>query len=162
MQTRSIRRRPVRLWRAISRFSGKLTFTAPKQRITFVNRCHTGKRKFVTYFVKQFTRPIRHRHNPSTRKIIHQNRNNHKLNHKSNPFTPDQVRKALAESKNSTADSPDKLTIHQLENLRPLGLRYLTKIFNLPYAHGRFPDIWKCPIIIPLLKTGKPKEQGAS
>ena len=162
MESCSTRRRPVRLWRAIRRLSGKHTFTAPNQPITFANRIHTGKRKIAKFFVKQFTRPVPYRPNPATRRIIRQIRKKRILDHKANPFTPDQVKKALGESGNSTALSPEKLTIHQFKHLGPFGLQYLTEVFNLSYAHGRFPDIWKRAIIIPLLKPGKLKEQGTS
>ena len=74
--------------------------------------------------------------------------------------------------KNPTPDSkkkntwwsttPEKLTIHQLKHLTPLGLRHHSKIFSLAYPHARFPDIWKRVVIVTLLKAGKPKEQATS
>ena len=78
------------------------------------------------------------------------------------PFTPFMVAKVLRESGNSTAPSPDGLTILQLKNLGPIGLRYLCKLFNLSYAHANLPAIWKRAIILPLLKPDKPKDQGPS
>ena len=63
-------------------------------------------------------------------------------------------------SGSSAALSPDCLTMFQLEHLDPLGLRYLCRLFNLSYAHGRISNIWNHAIIIPLLKPDKPKDQG--
>ena len=54
------------------------------------------------------------------------------------------------------------LSVLQLKHLGPLGLRYLCRLFNLSFAQARIPDIWKHAIIVPLLKPGKPKEQGTS
>ena len=162
MEHCSIKRRPMRFWRTIRRLSGRRTFTAPNQPITFSNRNFSDKRKIATNFVKQFTRPVPHRQNPATRRVLRQIRKKHKLDHSAMPFTPNQVQEAIKASGNSTALSPDGLTVHQLKHLGPLGLRYLCRIFNLSFAHGRLPDIWKRAIILPLLKPGKPKEQGTS
>ena len=115
METCPVRRHPVKLWRAIHHLSGKITFIAPNQLITFTKRCLNRKNKIDTSFVNQFTWPTPYHRNSATRRIIRQIVKKHKLNHNSNQFTTDQVRKALEDSKNSTALSPDKLIIHQFE-----------------------------------------------
>ena len=152
----------MKLWRLLQRLSGKRTYSAPNQPITFAGKSLSDRRAIATKFVKQFTRPTSHKHNPATRALIRQLRNRHSLDHDSMPFTPEQVRKTLDISGSSTALSPDGLTVLQLKHLGPLGLRYLCRVFNLSYAHARIPDIWKHAIIMPLLKPDKPKEQGTS
>ena len=154
--------RPWRLWKTIQRLSGKRAYTAPNQPISFAGKCYTNKREIATRFVKQFTRPFPHQHNPRTRVLLRTVRKKHKLIHDAMPFTPSMVAKVLRESGNSTAPSPDGLTILQLKNLGPIGLRYLCKLFNLSYAHANLPAIWKRAIILPLLKPDKPKDQGPS
>ena len=154
--------RPWRLWKTIQRLSGKRAYTAPNQPIFFAGKCYTNKREIATRFVKQFTRPFPHKHNPRTRILLRTVRKKHRLNHDPMPFTPSMVAKVLRESGNSTAPSPDGLTILQLKNLGPIGLRYLCKLFNLSYAHASLPAIWKRAIILPLLKPNKPKDQGPS
>ena len=77
-------------------------------------------------------------------------------------FTPARMRDAIADSKNSTAQSTDDLTIHQLKNLGPLVIEYLTKLFNLSFQRARLLAIWKYAIILPQLKPGNPKTQGTS
>ena len=57
------------------------------------------------------------------------------------PFPDRPSQRTLEERGISSALSSDKLTINQLKHLVHLGLRYLTKICNLSYAHGRFSDI---------------------
>ena len=46
------------------------------------------------------------------------------------PASPDIVMQAIT-SGNSLAAGPDDLTLHSPQNLGPLGLQYLTHIFNL-------------------------------
>ena len=152
----------MKLWRLLQRLSGKRTYSAPNQPITFKNKSLSDKREIATRFVIQFTRPSPLKHSRATRTLIRQIRHRHRLDHSSMPFTPDLVRKALENSGSSTALSPDALSVLQLKHLGPLGLRYLCRLFNLSYAHARIPDIWKHAIIVPLLKPGKPKEQGTS
>ena len=103
----SIRWRPMKLWRLIQRLSGKRTYSAPNQPITFSGKSISDKRDIATKFVKFFTRPTPHGQNPATRTILRKLRNKHKLNHSSMPFTPNQVREALKISGSSTAPSPD-------------------------------------------------------
>ena len=72
------------------------------------------------------------------------------------------VTKAIKESNNSTSPSPDGLTILQLKHFGPLGIQYLTALYNLSYQHATLPAIWKQAIILPLLKRGKPRDQSTS
>ena len=152
----------MKLWRLIQRYSGKRSYNPPNQPISFNGKSLSNRRDIATKFVKQFTRPTPHRHDPTTRRLIRQLRCKHRLDHSSTPFTPGQVKEAIENSGSSTALSPDGLTVLQLKHLGPLGLRYLCRLFNLSFTHARIPDIWKHAIIVPLLKPGKPKEQGTS
>ena len=119
----SIKYRPTKLWRLLQRLSGKRTYSAPNQPITFSAKSVSDKREIATKFVKQFTRPTPHRQNPRTRVLLRQLRQRHKLDHSSMTFTPGQVREALESSGSSTALSPDGLSVLQLKHLGPLGLR---------------------------------------
>ena len=158
----SIKYRPTKLWRLLQCLSGKRTYSARNQPITFSGKSLSNKREIATKFVKQFTRPTPHSHNRETRKLLRQLHRQHKLNHSHMPFTLNQVREVLKSSGSSTALSPDGLSVLQLKNLGPIDLRYLCKLFNLSFAHARIPDIWKHAIIVPLHKPGKPKEQSTS
>ena len=85
----------------------------------------------------------------------------HPLDYHTGASTTTQVHQAFMNSCNSTATSPDNLTILHLRHLGPLGLHYLCRL-NLSYRHAEIPAFWKQAIIIPLLKPGKPKNQGVS
>ena len=152
MESFSGRKNAGKMWRTIRRLSGRRKQADPNQPISFGGSSLSNKKEIANKFVKQFTRPTPHRHNPNTRKTIRKLRSNHPLNHQLAPFTPSQVRGAIQISGNSTAPSPDGLTIHHLKHLGPLGIRFLCKIFNLSYAQARFPDIWMRAITTPLLK----------
>jgi hypothetical protein len=60
---------------------------------------------------------------------------------------------------NSTARGPDGLTTLHLKFLGPIGIAYLTTLYNLSLAHTKIPAIWKKAVIIPIPKPGKPEEQ---
>ena len=74
-------------------------------------------------------------------------------------FSPDTVLQATKNSSNSVTTD---LTMHHLQNLGPLGLHYLTYLYNLSVNHCNIPTIWKHAIIIPVPKPGKPADLGTS
>ena len=59
---------------------------------------------------------------------------------------------------------PDGLSPKVLKHLGPKGIRYhnLTNIFNMSLLNTHITSIWKTGKIIPLLKPGKPVDQGTS
>ena len=134
----SIKRRPMSLWRVPWRLSGKRALTATNQPKTFSINSFSDKNKIATHFTRQFTRPTPHRPNTATRRTMRLIRKKHKLNPSATTFTTDEISAALNASGNSTTPSP------------------------VSYAHERLPPIWKHAILLPLLKPGRPKEQGAS
>ena len=142
--------------------TGKRRPQDPNQPITFLDKTYSDRREIATRFVKQYTRPAPHAHDHTTRQLIRTVHKRFPLNHTATPFTTTQVHNAIRVSKNSTAPSADGLTIHQLKHLGPLGIRYLTNLFNLSYQRANLPAIWKHAIILPILKPGKPKDQGPS
>jgi hypothetical protein len=56
-------------------------------------------------------------------------------------------------SKNSSGY--DLITVLILKSLPPIGIKYLTQLFNSALFLGYFPDQWKVAQIILLLKPGK-------
>ena len=141
--------------------TGKRSLQDPNQPITFSDQIISDKVKIATKFVKQFTRPIPHSQDPSTRVLL---RHAHKrrLDSHTPMFSKTIVTGAIQACKNSTAPSADGLTILQLKHLGPLGTQYLTALYNLSYQHATLPTIWKQAIILPLLKPGKPRDQSTS
>jgi hypothetical protein len=54
------------------------------------------------------------------------------------------------------AVGPDGLTSMHLKFLGPMGLAYLTKLYNLSIANANIPAVWKKANIVPIPKPGKP------
>ena len=148
-------------WSIIKSLSGKSTKTSPNQPITFNNRTLTRDLEIATAFNKQFTSIVQHRSDRNARRVKRRLLKTCHLDNNASPFTTESVDKAIRNSGNSRAAGPDGLTIHQLKHLGPLGLLFLTTLYNLSYNNADIPSIWKSAIIIPLLKPGKPATSGA-
>ena len=70
----------------------------------------------------------------------------------------------IKNSGNSNTAGPDGLAIfiHHLKNLGPVGLQYLTNLYNLSFNHCNILAIFKHAIIIPVPKPGKLPDLGTS
>ena len=77
-------------------------------------------------------------------------------------FTETQVTEAIKKAKASKALGPDKISNLHLKHIGPLGIKYLTNLFNISIQTSSIPAIWKTSTIIPLLKPGKPSDDSTS
>ena len=77
-------------------------------------------------------------------------------------FNASQVTLAIKNTKNSKAIGPDGISPLMLKHLGPQTLNYLTDLFNDVLTSGVTPPLWKTGRIIPLLKPGKPSNEGKS
>ena len=130
------------------------------QPITFNSQQLQTNKSIATAFSRQFARVVPPVMEPESRRIQRQIRVKHPLTADANPFTVGMVKAAIENSSNSVALGPDCLSMHHLKNLGPRGLKYLQRLYNLSYNHAICPTIWNNAIIVPILKTGKPKEHG--
>jgi hypothetical protein len=83
----------------------------------------------------------------------------HQLDHSFAPFTSALTKQAILRASNSTACGPDGLTTLHLKFLGPIGIAYLTTLYNLSVANANIPTIWKKAVIISISKPGKPADQ---
>ena len=127
------------------KFDGK-TVSANKKIANLLNRQYTPSASKKP--TKQFRQTIR--------------RIKHKKFDKVYKFTPDQVKEAIKASKNSKAVGPDGISPIMLKHLGSKGIEYLAKLFNSTINKATIPDIWKTGKVIPLLKPGKPIDEGKS
>ena len=77
-------------------------------------------------------------------------------------FSPQQTFEVIKKSKNSKAIGPDGMSPMMLKKLGPRAISYITEIFNDVLKTSITPPIWKTGRIIPLLKPGKPADEGKS
>jgi hypothetical protein len=84
------------------------------------------------------------------------------LNKEFSPFSAADVDSAIIASKNSTAVGPDGLTAIHLKHLGQRALAFLADLFNFSVNNADIPVIWKRAVIVPILKLGKPADQGLS
>ena len=77
-------------------------------------------------------------------------------------ISTDQTTKAIKQSKNSKALGHDGISPVMLKHMGPSGIAFLTKIFNQVINTAIIPSNWKTGRIIPILKPGKPADEGKS
>ncbi len=123
------------------------------QAIKFKGKYISSPNRIANKFNKQYSSVIRHTSTKEKRKITEDIRKNNFAD--APKFTPSQTAEAIKKSKSSKAKGPDNITNLHLKHLGPLGIKYLTDIFNLSVSQSVLPSIWKASVIIPLLKPGK-------
>lgn len=77
------------------------------------------------------------------------------------PITLDELEDAL-KSSHKASPGPDNIPYDFLLRLPDVGKRYLLALYNLIYRLGNFPDSWREAIVIPIHKSGKPRNAAAS
>jgi hypothetical protein len=153
---------PSKFWPLLKHLSGKSSRPPPNQPISFKNKPYTRSSVIAFKFCKQYSSVVPHKSNKNARKVIRTIKSKHVLIKDLSPFSVANVEHAIRISKNSSAVGPDGLTALHLKHLGPQVLSYLTELFNLSINYANLPVVWKQAIIIPVLKPGKPADQGLS
>ncbi len=128
--------------------------------ISFNNKTTNDPKEMANHFNMQYTPPSNTKPNKAIRNILRRMKKK-----PSDPrilFTTSQTAAAIKKAKNSKAAGPDGLSPIMLKNLGPNGIKFMTIIFNKCIFTSIIPSIWKVARIIPLLKPGKPIDQGTS
>jgi hypothetical protein len=148
-----------KLFKLIKNLNGKGCSNS-NQAIKFKGRYLTSSLDIANGFNKQYSSVVRHISSKTSRCVTR----NIKKNSLEDPpsFTTQQTAEAIKASKASKAAGPDNISNLHLKHLGPIGVSYLTKIFNLSLALSIIPDIWKNSVIIPLLKPGKDPQDSNS
>ena len=148
-----------KLWNTINSLKDK-PVQPDNQGISFNGKVTNNARTMANELNKQYT-PCLEKAPPRSRR-----RTLRKLKKKPTDttviFTAAQTLEAIKKSKSSKALGPDGLSPIMLKHLGPNGIRYLTAIFNISVNKSKIPCAWKTGKIIPLLKPGKPADQGTS
>ena len=109
----------------IESVKGKRAEIPPKQS-TFSSKSLTNNKEILIAFAKQFTSPVPHTSDPSTRIVKRRLFKECQINYSVFHIYPDNVLQAIQNSGNSLAAGPDGFTIHHLKNFAPLGLQIST------------------------------------
>ena len=167
---------PTGYWALLRKLSGKRAPQPPNISISFGGLPLSGAKSIAGAFTKQFTavamtggvRPtpapgggMLHPDRTRRRLLRHIHRD-HPVDHDFRPFSVRDVEREIREASQSTAGGPDGLTVVDLKHLGVSGRAFLTELFNLSLGGIDLPSIWKSSTIIPILKPGKPRTEGAS
>ena len=148
-----------KLWTTIKNLNSQPS-QPNNQGIKFNNKMINNPKKLATKFNGQYTPHSDKKPSKQSRKV-----RRHLKKKPTEPpinITEAQTREAIKASKNSKALGPDEISPIMLKHLGPNGIRYLTKIYNNSVNTATIPAIWKTGRIIPLLKPGKPVDEGKS
>ena len=116
----------------------------------------------MNHFCKQYASCKEFRQDKEARNIYKNLKQCIPLDRSYAPFSDSDTVGAIKLSKSSPAAGPNDLTMLHMKHLGPLGIRYATHMFNLSVQAADIPAIWKSAHIIPVLKPGKPPDQGTS
>ena len=147
-----------KLFKLIKRINGKSSNSNPP--IKFKGKYISNSFNIAKCFNKQYSSVVTHKSSCESRKIYKNIQKNKRDDHPRH--TAEQTKEAIKKSKSSKALGPDKISNLHLKHLGPIGISYLTDIFNLSSATSQIPSIWKSSIIVPLPKPGKDPEESKS
>ena len=64
-----------------------------------------------------------------------------------------EVKNALRRMKKDKAVGPDELPIEVCKNMREIGIKFLTRVFNKLLMDERMPEEWRKSVLIPIYKN---------
>ena len=152
---------PSQLFKLIKFLNGDKNNKTSNEAIKFKGKFISHPKKMANAFNKQYSSTIQHRSSKTARKIKKNIRKN-KLDADEQEFSDQQTTDAIKKARPSKALGPDKISTLHLKHLGPLGVRYLTDLFNISAKTSQIPAIWKTSTIIPLLKPNKPADTSTS
>ena len=156
------RANPSHYWRLLKSLTGKRVSAPPNQPIKFKDKTLTKSSSIANHFCSQYSNVKEFKQDKESRRIYKNLKICNPLDRSYTPFSESDTIKAIKSSKNSPAAGPNDLTMLHLKHIGPLGVRYLTHLFNLSMRAADIPAIWKSANIIPVLKPGKSPDLGPS
>ena len=152
---------PSHYWRLLKSLTGKRVSALPNQPIKFKDKTLTKSSSIANHFCKQYSNVKEFKQDKESRRIYKNLKICNTLDRDCTPFSESDTIEAIKSSKSSPAAGPNDLTMLHLKHIGPLGVRYLTHLFNLSMRAADIPAIWKSANI-PLLKPGKSPDLGPS
>ena len=134
--------------------------TPPNLSVKFNNTHYSKPSKIANMLNSQYTPPSSTKPTKAFRKLMRDIKK--KSTDSEVIITIEQTKRAIKKAKCSKAVGPDGLSPIMLKYLGPAGLAYLTRLYNNVLNQSIIPPLWKVGRIIPLLKPGKPADEGKS
>ena len=150
-----------KLWDTVKGLGNNSAKQSNNQSIKFNSVHYNHPKKLAMHFNRQFTPEANTKPTQAFRNLL---RTLRKKNKKDVDviFTPDQTKEVIKKCKNSKAMGPDGISPIMLKQLGPKAISYLTHTINRVLNTSIIPPLWKVGRIIPLLKPGKPSDEGTS
>jgi hypothetical protein len=137
--------KPERFLRLLRNFSGKHQNQPPNQPIKFGATCYSKPQAIANRFCKQYANVSKHQTDHQSRHVHKNLKKSHQIDYSFCPFTPALTKSGIEKSSSSTAEGPDGLTSLHLKFLGPIGINFLTKIYNLSIANADIPVVFLNP-----------------
>ena len=128
----------------------EISATKKQYNTTFKEKTFTSPTQIANAFNKQFTNTVQHKTHNTNRHI---GRKTHKLQNTNIALATTQAQATIKQSKNKNSTGPDEVNIRHLKHIGPLGLEYLTNMYNTSLNNNIIPHTWKLANIIPIPKT---------
>ena len=107
-----------------------------KSIITFKEKTFTSPTQIANAFNKHITNTVKHETHKTNR---HMDRKTLKLQTTNLTLITTQIQAAIKHSKNNNSTGPDKVNIRHLKHIGPLGLAYLTNMYNTSINNNIIP-----------------------
>ena len=117
------------------------------------------KDAIANQFCKMYVNTSHYKASKDSRAIRRKIKSNNPLDASYTPFTATQTADAIRSARNSTAAGQNGITALHLKNIGPIGIQFLTRLFNLLVQKADITAIWKAANGVPVPKPGKPADQ---
>lgn len=158
----------TKLWRLIKSLNGDLDGRGTKVVLEENGEVKTDKaaaNRFIEQYKSVGDIEIPHERKEEVKQEIEETRYNlpeepHEAMTK--PLTMEEMRNAMSVLKTKQSPGPDKITNDMISHLGSQAQKKLLQIFNSSWTNGKIPNEWRKAILIPIHKTGKPKNKAES
>ena len=155
-----------RMWKIIKSLNGSPATNSPNEAMSHNGKTITSNKRKADIFSQHYAAVSKLKFSKEDRKLNREAKK--KINAPSvdnkytQPFTREELKKAIRCMKRKGAQGPDEIPPTFLKELGPRALDELLEIFNQSLSTASCPQVWRNAIIIPLLKAGKSAKDLAS
>ena len=146
-------------WGLLNNLEGSKRKVNPQPLIDEKENTITGGKKKAKLLNKMFsniTKGYKRKHlDKALLKIMNSNKGSKHAAVFDDPFTSQELDRAIAKLASRKAPGPDGITNEMIRHLGPRAKQVLLKFINKTWEQGHLPSQWRTAIITPILKKGK-------